>query len=110
VRLSLKSFTGVADPRDRNGAFLVLGRKCNRSPGGPSFAFFAKGGIPRISILTVAYPTLCKKRKGWGTRLFVVVPAVPNTHGGLIQDLFLEGPAVSATYTAFSVFDDPANI
>jgi hypothetical protein len=49
-------------------------------PGAPSFAFFAKGGIPRISIPTVAYPTLCKKRKGWGTRLFVVLPAVPNTN------------------------------
>jgi len=39
-----------------------------RTPGAPSFALFAKGGIPRISIPTVAYPTLCKKRKGWATR------------------------------------------
>jgi hypothetical protein len=70
-------------------AFLVLGRECNKSPGAPSFAFFAKGGIPRISIPTVAYPTLCKERKGWGTRLFVVLPAVPNTNGGLIENLFL---------------------
>jgi hypothetical protein len=54
-----------------------------------SFALFAKGGIPRISIPTVAYPTLCKKRKGWGTRLFVVLPAVPNTNRGLIENLFL---------------------
>ena len=61
-----------------------------RAVGNPrSFAFFAKGGIPRISIPTVVYPTLCKERKGWGTRLFVVLPAVPNTKGGLIQDLFL---------------------
>jgi hypothetical protein len=26
---------------------------------------------------------------GWGTRLFVVLPAVPNTNGGLIESLFL---------------------
>src|ERR1017187_5891807 len=55
-----------------------------------SFAFFAKGGIPRISIPTVAYPTLCKKRKGWGTRLFVVLPAVPNTNRGLIENLYVD--------------------
>ncbi len=53
-----------------------------------SFAPFAKGGIPRISLPTVAYPTLCKERKGWGTRLFVVLPAVPNTNRGLTEDLF----------------------
>jgi len=41
------------------------------------------------SRLTVAYPTLCKERKGWGTRPFVVLPAVPNTNGGLIENLFL---------------------
>jgi hypothetical protein len=49
--------------------------------------FFAKGGIPRISLPTVAYPTLCKKRKGWGTRLFGVLPAVPNTNRGLIAEV-----------------------
>ena len=37
-----------------------------------SFALFAKGGIPRISRPTVAYPTLCQERKGWGTRPPVV--------------------------------------
>jgi hypothetical protein len=26
---------------------------------------------------------------GWGTRLFVVLPAVPNINGGLIEKLFL---------------------
>jgi len=51
-------------------------------------AFSGKGGIPRISIPTVAYPTLCKERKGWATRLFVVLPAVPNTNGGLIENCF----------------------
>ena len=56
------------------------------NPGAPSFALFAKGGIPRISIPTVAYPTLCQERKGWGTRLFVVLPAVPNTNRGLIEN------------------------
>jgi hypothetical protein len=58
---------------------MFLRRQCNKSLGAPSFALFAKGGIPRISIPTFAYPTLCKKRKGWGTRTFVVLPAVPNT-------------------------------
>jgi hypothetical protein len=37
----------------------------------------------------VAYPTLCQERKGWGTRLFVVLPAVSNTNRGLIEELFL---------------------
>jgi len=46
---------------DETGQFWP-GRRCNRSPGAPSFALFAKGGIPRISIPAVAYPTLCKKR------------------------------------------------
>jgi hypothetical protein len=68
---------------------MFPGRTRNKSPGAPSFAFFAKGGIPRISIPTVAYPTLCKDRKGWATRLFVVLPAVPNTHRCLIEELFL---------------------
>ena len=81
-------------------------QKVQQIPGCPILRAFAKGGIPRISIPTVVYPTLCKERKGWGTRLFVVLPAVPNTHGGLIQDSFLEGPAVSATYTGSSAFDD----
>jgi hypothetical protein len=60
-----------------------------RVPGAPSFAHFAKGGIPRISLPTVAYPTLCEERKGWGTRLFVVLPAAPNTNRGLIEKSFL---------------------
>jgi hypothetical protein len=68
---------------------MFPGRTRNKSPGAPSFAFFAKGGIPRISIPTVAYPTLCKDRKGSATRLFVVLPAVPNTHRCLIEELFL---------------------
>jgi hypothetical protein len=68
---------------------VALSGKCNKSLGAPSFALFAKGGIPRISIPTVAYPTLCKKRKGWGTRLFVVLPAVHNTNRGLSENLFL---------------------
>jgi hypothetical protein len=29
-----------------------------------------------------------QKRKGWGTRLFVVLHAVPNTNRGLFQNLF----------------------
>jgi hypothetical protein len=66
---------------------MLLGGKCNKSPGGPSFALFAKGGIPRIWTPTVAYPILCKVRKGWGTRPFVVLPAVPNTNRG--DNLFL---------------------
>jgi hypothetical protein len=69
--------------------FLVLGRKCDESPGAPSFAFFAKGGIPRISIPTVAYPTLCKKRKGWGTPFSWRFVNVTNTNRGLIENLVL---------------------
>ena len=33
----------VADPRDMKRAFPVLGRKCNKSPGAPSFALFCEG-------------------------------------------------------------------
>ena len=77
-----------------HAAFLIESRTrrhgWGRAVGNPgSFAFFEKGGIPRISIPTVAYPTLCKERKGWGTRLFVVLPAVPNTNLRLIENLFL---------------------
>ena len=77
-----------------HAAFLIESRtRCHgwgRAVGNPgSFALFAKGGRPRISIPTVAYPTLCKERKGWGTRLFAVLPTVPNIDRGLIQDLFL---------------------
>jgi hypothetical protein len=88
VRLSVKSSTGVADPRDMKRG-ISCPRQRNKSPGAPSFALFAKGGIPGILIPTVAYPTLCQERKGWGTRLFVVLPAVSNTNRGLIDNLFL---------------------
>jgi hypothetical protein len=30
-----------------------------------------------------------RKSGGWGTRLFVMLPAVPNTDDGLIENLFL---------------------
>jgi hypothetical protein len=36
---------------------MSLGGKCNKTQGAPSFAFFAKGGIQRISMRTVEYPT-----------------------------------------------------
>jgi hypothetical protein len=83
--------SGVNEP---HAAFLIESRtRCHgwgRAVGNPgSFAFFAKGGIPRISIPTVAYPTLCQERKGWGTRLFVVLPTVPNINRGLIENVFL---------------------
>jgi hypothetical protein len=29
-----------------------------------------------------------RKSGGWATRLFVLLPAVPNTNGGLIENLF----------------------
>ena len=50
----------------------------NKTTGAPSLNPFVgfKGGIPRISIPTVAYPTLCKERKGWGTRRFVALATV----------------------------------
>jgi hypothetical protein len=69
-----------------------------RPLGAPSFALFAKGGIPRISMPTVAYPTLCKERKGWGTRLFVARPAVPNTNRGIIENLFLSDSRTRGNY------------
>jgi hypothetical protein len=83
---------GLGGVNEPHAAFLIESRTryhgWGRAVGNPgSFAFFAKGGIPRISIPTVAYPTLCKERKGWGTRPFVVLPAVPNTNLGLIENL-----------------------
>jgi hypothetical protein len=45
--------------------------------GAKAKASFAKGGIPRISIPTVT------------CRLFAVLPAVPNTNRGLIENMFL---------------------
>jgi hypothetical protein len=30
-----------------------------------------------------------KANESWGTRLFVVLPAVPNINGGLIENFFL---------------------
>jgi hypothetical protein len=65
---------------DLHAAFLEESRtRCHgwsRAVGNPgSFARFAKGGIPRISIPTVAYPTLCKERKGWGTHCYCYPPA-----------------------------------
>ena len=80
---------GVNEP---HAAFCIESRtRCHgwgRAVGNPgSFALFAKGGIPRTSIPTVAYPTLEPKERvqGWGTRLYVVLPAVPNTNRGLIE-------------------------
>jgi hypothetical protein len=72
--------------REDNGPWVSL----DRSP--PERG----GGIPRISIPTVAYPTLCKERKGWPTHLFVALPAVPNTNRGLIENLFLLQKAAHA--------------
>ena len=59
---------GVNEP---HAAFLIESRtRCHgwgRAVGNPgSFALFAKGGIPRISIPTVADPTLCKKTQRMG--------------------------------------------
>ena len=46
---------------------------CHQGSGAPSFALFAKGGMPplfppRRYPATSAYPTLRRKREGWGTR------------------------------------------
>jgi len=67
------------------------------TPGAPSFALFAKGGIPRISIPTVAYPTLCKERKGWGTRPFVMLPTGPNTNRSLIENHLLPANSIESS-------------
>ncbi len=39
-----------------------------KAAGGPSFAFFAKGGIRNGRYRDSRYPTLRKKGEGWGTR------------------------------------------
>jgi hypothetical protein len=70
----------------RKAAHATMAGAAPQEIRGPS-RFFAKGGIPRISIPTVAYPTLCKERKGWGTRPFVVLAAVPNANRSLIENL-----------------------
>ena len=44
-----------------------------------------EGWDPRISIPTFAYPTLCKERKGWGTRRFMALPALPNMNRELVS-------------------------
>jgi hypothetical protein len=41
---------------------------CREPRGAPSFAFFAKGGIRDGRYRDSWYPTLRKKREGWGTR------------------------------------------
>ena len=61
----LKASTGVADPRDMKRGISCPRQRVQQIPG---------------------CPILCKKRKGWGTRLFVVLPTVPNTNGGLIEN------------------------
>jgi hypothetical protein len=77
-----------------HAAFLIESRtRCHgwgRAVGNPgSFAHFAKGGIPRISIPTVAYPTLCKERKGWGTPPIRGASRRAKHQWQLNQDLFL---------------------
>ena len=64
-----------------HAAFLIEGctRDHGRAVGNPgSFVLFAKGGIPRISMHTVAYPTLepNKRVQGWAARCFVVLTTV----------------------------------
>jgi hypothetical protein len=89
-RISCKAWwgqrTSCGFPHRKPHTLQSLGRRSRKSG---SFALFAKGGIPRISIPTVAYPTLCQERKGWGTRLLVVLPAVSETNRGLTENLFL---------------------
>jgi hypothetical protein len=84
-----KSSTGVADPQDMKRGISCPRRKVQQIPGCPILRAFCEGWDTTNLIPTVAYPTLCKERKGWGTRLFVVLPAVPNTNRGLAENLFL---------------------
>jgi hypothetical protein len=51
------------------------GRKHHEWAGAPSFALFAKGGIRDGRYRDSWYPTLRKKREGWGTRGFVALSA-----------------------------------
>jgi hypothetical protein len=46
---------------------------------------FCEGWDSRILIQTFAYPTLCKERKGWGTRRLVALPALPNMNRELVS-------------------------
>jgi hypothetical protein len=65
-------------------------RGWGRAVGNPgSFAFFAKGGITTNLDTGRRASHPLQERKGWGTRLFVVLPAVTNTNRGLIEHLFL---------------------
>ena len=64
-------------------------QKVRQISGCPILRAFCEGWDTTNLDTDVAYPTLCKERKGWGTRLFAVLPAVPNINGGLIENLFL---------------------
>jgi hypothetical protein len=64
--------------RRPTGDETAFGRKRHEFAGAPSFAFFAKGGIHESRYKLSRIPTLCKERKGWGTRRFMARPALPN--------------------------------
>ena len=89
MRLSLESSTGVADPWDMKRGISCPRQKVQQIPGCPILCAFRKGWD------TTNLDTGCRvshplqMRKGWGTRLFVVLHAVPNTNRGLIENLFL---------------------
>ena len=84
MRLSVKLTIGFADPRGHETGFSNVIEQPNS--GCPILRAFCEGWDQQISTQAFAYPTLCKERKGWGTRLFVVLPAVPNTNRGLIEN------------------------
>jgi hypothetical protein len=89
VRLSDKKQTrfmppwvGNAGGRLRRNRFSIKlrfglwhGKKHHEKAGAPSFALFAKGGIGDGRYRDSWYPTLRKKREGWGTRGLVALSA-----------------------------------
>jgi hypothetical protein len=65
------------------------GRKCNKSPGAPSFALFCEGW-DTTNLDTdrrVSHPLQRAQRMGHPP--FVVLPAMQSTNGGFIENLFL---------------------
>jgi len=81
MRLSLE----LSPALPTHGTWNGLRQEAPPTSGCPILRVLCEGWDPRISIPTFAYPTLCKERKGWGTRRFMALPAFPN----MKRDLFL---------------------
>jgi hypothetical protein len=88
--VSSQSSTGVADPLGHEtGHFLSSAESATNLRVPHPSRFWRRVGYHEPRYRPSRIPPFAKSGKGWGTRLFVVLPAVPNTHGGLIEELFL---------------------